>query len=218
MIALNFLDKDLIPFSGKETVKEAKSILEKYILNELPLLNHKKLKGIITKSDLHNYSDNVKISELPVELFESVGPQCHFFEIWSRIVESHLSCIPVVNDHDDYMGCIRQQTLLQFYGQSFALTEPGCIVVLSQRRLDYSLSKIAAIVEEEDCIILSSFVTETSDKGTILITIKLNCLEAQGILNSFERYGLEIVDVFSEEAFSDVLKERFNMLMNYLNL
>ena len=56
------------------------------------------------------------------------------------------------------------------------------------------------------------------DKGTILITIKLNCLEAQGILNSFERYGLEIVDVFSEEAFSDVLKERFNMLMNYLNL
>ena len=97
-------------------------------------------------------------------------------------------------------------------------TEPGCIIVLSQRKLDYSLAKIATLVEEYDCVILSSFVTETSDLENVLITIKLNRTDPQSIIKSLRRHDIEIVDVFSEENFSDIMKERFNMLMSYLNL
>jgi acetoin utilization protein AcuB len=98
------------------------------------------------------------------------------------------------------------------------MTEPGCIIVLNQRKLDYSLAKIATLVEEYDSVILSAFVTETSDSGNIFITIKLNRTDPQPIVHSLRRHDIDIVGVFSEESFSDLLKDRFTMLMNYLNI
>lgn len=219
MIAFNFIDKELIALSGEETVDQSLGLMKKMGLTELPVLEGIFYKGMISETELLNVKDhNEIVANLPLKIFDSVEKQCHFFEIWSRLVEAHLSCIAVVNEENQYLGCIRQQNLVQFYKQSFALTEPGCIIVLSQRKIDYSLAKIAALVEEHDCVILSSFVTETSDLENILITIKLNRVESDLIVKSLQRYDIEIVDVFSEENFSDILKDRFNMLMSYLNV
>ncbi len=219
MIAFNFIDKDINALNGQETVKQVLELMRKMDLTELPLLNGFQYSGMVTETELLKTGDPFsKVIELPVQSFEPVDQQCHFFEIWSRLLEARLSCIAVVNESKEYLGCIRQQSLVQFYKQTFALTDPGCIIVLSQRKLDYSLAKIASIVEEYDSVILSSFVTETSDLENILITIKLNRTDPQSIIQSLNRHDIEIVDVFSEENFSDTMKERFNMLMSYLNL
>jgi predicted transcriptional regulator len=219
MIALNFIDKELIALTGEETAGQGLGLMRKMGVTELPVLEGILYKGMISETELKNTVDqNTPVANIPLQIFESVEKQCHFFEIWSRLVEAHLSCIAVVNEENEYLGCIRQQNLVQFYKQSFALTEPGCIIVLSQRKIDYSLAKIAALVEEHDSVILSSFVTETSDLENILITIKLNRVESELIVKSLQRYDIEIVDVFSEENFSDILKDRFNMLMSYLNV
>ncbi len=219
MIALNFIDKELIALHGAETAKQSLELMKKLELTELPVLDGIHFKGMITETELlKSVDDSISVGQIPLHIFESVNQQCHFFEIWSRLVEVHLSCIAVVNEENEYIGSIKQQSLVQFYKQSFALTEPGCIIVLNQRKRDYSLAKIAALVEEHDCVILSSFVTETSDLEHILITIKLNRTEPELIIKSLQRHDIDIVDVFSEETFSDLLKDRFNMLMSYLNI
>lgn len=219
MIALNFIDKELITLDGHETVIETLELMRKLELTELPILEGIHYKGMISEETLNKVNDQYsKVLQYPFQIIEPVEQQCHFFEIWSRLVEAHLSCIAVINEKNEYIGCIRQQALMQFYKQSFALTEPGCIIVLSQRKLDYSLAKIATLVEEYDCVILSSFVTETSDQENILITLKLNRTDPQSIVLSLQRHDIDIVDVFSEENFSDIMKERFNSLMSYLNL
>ncbi len=218
MIALNFLDKSLPTFTGSDSVSSAKKFLEQSGLTEIVILNQKLFQGMLSKEDLSNDPDETKLQNLSIEIHEAVGPQSHFFEIWSRMVENHLSCIAVINDHEEYIGAITKQSLIQFYGQCFTMTEPGCILVLNQRRIDYSLSKIARIVEENDCSILGSFVSDTSDPDSVFITLKLNCQDAQNIVNSLQRFGIDVVDLFSEEHFNDPMQERFNMLMSYLNL
>jgi len=218
MIALNFIDKQLNAFSVKETAGNATDYLEQSGLTEAIVLDDKHFIGMISKEDLLECGKTKTLGEISCQIHDSVGPQSHFFEIWTRIVENHLSCIAVVNDHDEFIGIISKQSLIQFYGQCFAMSEPGCILVLSQRRMDYSLSKIARIIEEQDCNVLGTFVSEASDSGSLFITLKLNCQDAQGIVNSLQRYGIEVVELFSEERFNDPLQERFNMLMSYLNL
>lgn len=219
MIAINFIDRNISALNGKETIGEVLLLMKKLDLKELPVLENNLYKGMISETDLINM-DNQEgiISDIPLHIFISVLEQCHFFEIWSNLLEAHLSCIPVVNENNDFIGCILKKTILQFYQQSFALTEPGSIIILSQRKLDYSLAKIASLVEQHDSVILSSIVTETSDPENILITIKLNKTESQAIINSLQRYDMDIVDVFSEESFNDTMKERFNLLMSYLNV
>ena len=218
MIALNFIDKNINSFSIKDTAAKVRQALEQTGLTEAIVLDEKHFVGMISKEDMLEYGENSLLKEIPMQMHESVGPQSHFFEIWTRIVENHLSCIAVVNDQDEFIGSISKQSLIQFYGQCFAMSEPGCILVLNQRRMDYSLSKIARIIEEQDCNVLGSFVSEASDSTSVFITLKLNCHDAQGIVNSLQRYGLEVVELFSEERFNDPLQDRFNMLMSYLNL
>lgn len=219
MIAFNFIDKEISVLKGNETKEQALELMHKMELTELPVLEGILYKGMITEAELSKQENSYEfIYQVPLQVIETVDLQCHFFEIWSRLVQSHLSCISVVNENNEYQGCIRQKSLVQFYKQSFALTEPGCIIVLNQRKLDYSLAKIATLVEEYDTVILSSFVTETASSENILITIKLNRTDPQSIVHSLRRHDIEIVDVFSEESFSDLFKDRFNMLMSYLNI
>lgn len=219
MIALNFIDKDLLTLNGEETVKAALDLLKRMELQELPLVVGNYYKGMVALQDLTGISNQeILVKQIELLTTENVDQHCHFFEIWSRLMQLHLSCIAVTSENREYLGTIRLSTLMQFYKQSFALTEPGSIIVISMRKLDYSLAKIASIVEEQDTVILSSFVTETTDPENILITIKLNRTEAQSIIQSLQRYDMDIIDVFSEESFSDIMKERFNMLMSYLNI
>ena len=52
----------------------------------------------------------------------------------------------------------------------------------------------------------------------VFITLKLNCHDAQRNCKSLQRYGIEVVELFSEERFNDPLQDRFNMFDDYLNL
>jgi predicted transcriptional regulator len=218
MIALNFINKEINALSGDETIHQARQLMHEATLSELPVVKENRYLGMLTEDDLKGKHPEESISIIELKQIEAVDQQCHFFQIWSRSVQAHLNCIPVVDEKNDYIGSISKQTLLQFYKQSFALTEPGCIIILSLRKLDYSLARIANLVEEYDCVILNSFVTDTSDPEIILVTLKLNVMDPREVVSSLQRHEIDIVDVFSEEGFGDIMQERFNQLMSYLNL
>ncbi len=219
MIAINFIDKDFLPVNSQLTILQVLDKMGVLQKTELPVVDNLIYKGIITESELLQEKDkSLTIGSINLSIKNSVDEQTHFFKIWTQLVEEHLSIIAVLNKDQEYEGCIHTQSIIQFYNQTFALTEPGCIIILNLRKLDYSLSKIASIVEEHDSVILSSFVSETSDPENILITIKLNRNESQAIVQTLQRYDMTVVDVFSEEIFNDSMNDRYNMLMSYLNV
>jgi len=85
-------------------------------------------------------------------------------------------------------------------------------------KMDYSFEKIAQIVEEHKAVILSSFVSEKSEKNEIYLSLQINLNDPTSILNDFVRYDIEIVKVFSKQSFQNVHEERYNELMHYLNV
>ena len=52
----------------------------------------------------------------------------------------------------------------------------------------------------------------------VLITIKVNCMDIESILNSFYRFEIDVEVVFTDKEYSDIMKERYHGLMNYLNV
>ena len=126
--------------------------------------------------------------------------------------------IPVIDEENNYLGSITQDRLVNYYTTSFAYTEPGTIIIISTKKQQYSLAKIAQIVEEENCVILSSFLSEKPEESQVLITIKINCLDIENILNSFYRHEIEVEAVFSDKEYSHIMKDRYHGLMNYLNV
>ncbi len=84
--------------------------------------------------------------------------------------------------------------------------------------MDYSLSEIARIIESNDAKILSLFVHSWPESTKIEVTLKINRVELGAILQTFNRFNYNIKAIFSEQDDLDDLRERYDSLMNYLNI
>jgi hypothetical protein len=97
---------------------------------------------------------------------------------------------------------------------------PGGILVLSMNMVDYSLTEISRYVEENSAKIISSNIVEDPlDKGRIKLTLKINQTDLSRIVATLERFGYRVIGRYQEILKEDGNdKERFEMLMRYLNI
>jgi len=80
------------------------------------------------------------------------------------------------------------------------------------------LAEISQIVESNNARILSSYITSSDDTSEIDVTIKLNKKELGAILQTFQRYDYKVIETYQKEDDFDDLKNRFDNLMNLLDL
>lgn len=98
-------------------------------------------------------------------------------------------------------------------------TEQACVVQLEMGAYDYSLSEIARIVEEDDAKILALTVDPIEeDPGRIMVTLLVNQADCGAILQSFYRYNYNVVNTFSTPDENNDLRDRYSLLMRYLNV
>lgn len=98
-------------------------------------------------------------------------------------------------------------------------TEQACVIQLEMGAYDYSLSEMARIVEENDAKILGLTVDDIpEDPGRILVTMLVNKPDCGAILQSFYRYHYNIVNTFSTPDENNDLRDRYSLLMRYLNV
>ncbi len=83
---------------------------------------------------------------------------------------------------------------------------------------DYSLSEIAQIIESNDARVLSMYITSRIDSTTMEVILKVNKQDISGIMNTFNRYNYTIKASYGEEEDPGDLKDRYDSLMNYLNV
>ena len=98
-------------------------------------------------------------------------------------------------------------------------TEQACVVQLEMGAYDYSLSEIARIVEEDDAKILALTVDPIEeDPGRIMVTLLVNKAECGAVLQSLYRYNYNVVNTFSTPDENEDLRDRYSLLMRYLNV
>jgi len=97
--------------------------------------------------------------------------------------------------------------------------EQSCVIQLEMGAYDYSLSEIARIVEDEDAKILGLTVDSIpEDPGRIMVTILVNRADCGAVMKSFYRYNYNIINTFSSPDENSDLRERYALLMRYMNV
>jgi hypothetical protein len=86
-------------------------------------------------------------------------------------------------------------------------------------RTDYLLTEIAGIVESNDARVMGVFLSSKPDSTRMEVTIRVNVTDIGAILQTFSRYNYLVSASWSkEDSFSDGLQDRYDSLMNYLNI
>jgi acetoin utilization protein AcuB len=220
MIARQMITDGILPLKTSDTGRIALSWMEDYRVFHLPIVNHLGFLGLISEFDIYDFNDlDEPVGNHTLSLSAAfVYDYQHIYDVLRLVKKQHLSLIPVIDENDNYTGSISMQSLIEHFAQSLSVSDPGGVVVLEMSAIDYSLSEIARIVESNNAKILSLFVHSWPDSTRIEVTLKINHVELGAVLQTFNRYNYNIKAIFSEQDDLDDLRERYDSLMNYLNI
>ena len=220
MIAKEIASYEIMHLSPTDSISFALNAMDENNVNHLPLVNERELIGLMSEFDLVNHPDpgdiigNVKLS-LPNA---SVSSSQHVFDVMKMMTEMKLTVLPVTDQRNIYAGLITLQNLVRYLTLNMSVLNPGGIIVLEMAENDYSMSEICQIVESNDARIIGAFFTTRNDSTLIDLTLKINITDLNSVIQTFERYNYSIKATFAEKDDLDELKERFDGLMNYLNI
>ncbi len=189
-------------------------------LQQLPVVKGKEYLGIITEEDLLNVDDDLKtIKELKFTFpFIYLFDYQHIFDALQYLETYQFDMLPIMNKNNQYVGVITPKDLLLALNKTVSNQEIRAIIVLEMEERDNSLTHIANIIESENCKILQTGVKVMEDSSKVELTIKLNKTNISSVLASLWRHDYVVKATFNDGSDQNDIQERYNLLMNYLNL
>lgn len=219
MIAKELISKLILPLELTDTIDQALTHMSVYFVKDLPVVKDGKLMGILSEDEATSNELDTQLKDIVLNNnYIFVNTDDHVFEILARLAQNKITVVPVLDYDDNFVGLITQEDIISYYANSFSFKEPGSIVVLETTKRGYSLSEVSRVIELENAAILASFVTTIENTEKILLTIKVNQQEISSIIAALERYDYVIRASFTEDEYEDELKDRYDQLMNYLNV
>ncbi len=220
MIAKELINEEIPPLKHTDTGEKALNWMDEFKVLHLPVLKNGNFVGVVSESDI---LDQKNLEESLDKLFQHlprpyVFEEDHLYQVLTKMSEAKLTFVPVLNKEEKYIGGIDVHYLMTVLAKTGNMMDVGGILVLEVQPHDYSLAQIAQIVESNNAKILSSYVMNVPDSNKIEVTLKINKVDLERIVRTFERYEYTIKATFQKSKFQDDLKFRYEALMNYLSL
>lgn len=219
MRAGDLISDEIPTLDGNDNGLFAMQLLDEYKMTHLPVVEHKKLLGLISDTAVYEIENH----EAPLRDLKDYLEQAfvlqdqHVYDLVKIAADFQLSAIPIVDVNGNYVGVVSIYCLVRELARIAAINEEGAILVLEVNQKDYSLSEIAQIVESNDAQIMSANVTSTPDSTKMEVTLKLNRNSVDGIIQTFNRYDYIISASFHQSGYDDMMRNRYDELMRYLN-
>jgi acetoin utilization protein AcuB len=220
MTAVELISDIIVPLRTSDAVGTAFSLMAELKVSHLPVVNNLSYLALLSESDLEaGIKDKTPVGDVKLTLSRPmVSGNQHIYDVIRMMSEHKLSVLPVVDDDENYLGAVSLQSLTAGLAGMSAVFQPGTVVILEMSQNNYSLSQIAQIVESNDARVLSLYLSPQSDSTMLEVILKVNKTDVTNIISTFNRYDYIIKASYGEDTDPADLKDRYDSLMNYLNV
>jgi CBS domain-containing protein len=220
MHAIDLITSDIPPLRPQDDVGRALDWLEEFKVSHLPVVQDGRLVGLVKDQDLVDRNDPRGAVSSVMEQVEVpfIRGNQHIYEVMKLFSERGLTVLPVLDEMGRYLGAITEHEALKRLAEVTNIHEPGSIVVLEMNQADYSLQQIARIVEGNDAKVLSVYSHVLADSMRLEVTLKINREDISDILQTFDRYEIQVKTTYQGSRFHDDLRGRYEELMRFINL
>ena len=215
----SYILKEFKPFSLDTKVAEVKSFFIETSYSHFPIVDNKRIIGLIAENDIQEIEDNTKEIGYFQYLFKLffVEASQNLLDVLSVFSSNNTNLTPIINTNNEYVGYYEINDILEVYNNTPFLKNEGIVLLLQKETSAYSFSEVSQIVESSNGKILGMFLSE-STPYSVKITIKFNAKDANEVIQSFRRYDYDVLSSHKEDYFIEDLKERSNYLQKYLNI
>ena len=213
-----YIINDVRPFSLETTVKEVQNTFNNLTYSHLPVFNEGTYLGCISETDAHCFESDKTLLDVQYALEGFfVREKTNWLDVLEAFAQYNSNIMPVLDDNQQYLGYFELGDIMNLFSETPFLHEAGGIIIVEKGVNDYSFSEICQIVESNDARLLGVFVSHM-ENDLIQATVKIAPTGINTIVQTFRRYGYNIVSQHAEDTYMDSLKELSKYLDKYLNM
>lgn len=220
MIAPDFFNYEIPTLTLEDSIGHALELMDEFKCNTLAVLDGGLFLGTLDEEFLMNFDENTKIKELPLKNSEyTLSNTLSIMQIVDYLLEKEIDLVPITDNVGTCEGIIYAADAYAAMASTI-YSGKGAVIELKLGLKDYSLSEISRIVENEGISIQKLFVSKDSGEGEegFSIYIKFNKEDVSSAISSLKRFGYKINSYAPALDVNDLEKDRYEMLMKYLNV
>jgi CBS domain-containing membrane protein len=128
MTVADVMTRELVTLYEEEDVTRIEEAMERHRFHHLPVVDGKKLVGLLTHRDLLRFDSSVRegaaaqrtqeragrtfVRDIMQRDVETVRPETPLVEAATRMRDENIGCLPVVNDEGELVGMLTSRDLL----------------------------------------------------------------------------------------------------------
>jgi len=213
-----YIINDIKPFNVLASVLEVQNIFNQLTYSHIPVQKDGIFIGSISENDAHCFEGTKQIEDYLYSLEPFfVRENTNWLDILEAFALHNSNIMPILGSDNKYLGYYELRDVMSLFNNTPFLNEAGGIIVVEKGQRDYSFSEICQIVESNDAKILGVFISKM-DEAIVQATIKIGHIGMNAIVQTFRRYGYQVISKHEEDKFLEDLKERSDYLNKYLNI
>ena len=199
-------------------ILEVQSLFKDLTYSHIPIQQDGTYVGSLAENDARSFdtSESIEKFQYALEGF-FVRLDDNWLDILHCFSKNQSNIMPVLDEENKYIGYLELHDIMNIFTEAPFLNNPGGIFIIEKGYKDFSFSEISQIIESNGANLLGAFISRV-ENDVAEITLKTGPTPINAILQSFRRYGYDIVSTHQEDNYSSDLRERSKYLDKYLNI
>lgn len=220
MIAPNLISDSIPALHLEDSGEQAMMAMREYNVSQMAVVDGNSYIGLVTMEDIIGIKPLNQALKSFVQSFRKpfVKDTAHIFDVMKAALDFNVRVVPVIDEDHTYLGLISAESCLRAFAVLNSVKDAGGILELEIPVKDYLMSEVARIVEDNEAEILCLYTNINQHDQLAEITVKLNTTEVSAIVAAFERYEYTVRAIHNDTGYTENLKERYDLLMRYLNV
>ncbi|WP_417619887.1 CBS domain-containing protein [Oceanihabitans sediminis] len=215
----DYIINDIKPLSINEGVTDLKLLFNQLTNSHIPIKNEENVYlGCISETDAHCFETSKSIKDI---LYAAEGffvrPETNWLDILEAFAQNSTNIMPVLDAKNTYLGYYELNDIIRLFNETPFFAEAGGILIVEKSLNDYSFSEVSQIVESNNGKLLGAFISKI-ENDIAQLTLKVGNTGLNDIMQTFRRYGYNVVSGHEEDSYMESLKERSDYLNKYLNI
>jgi len=208
MLVRKKMKKDLITITKDERMTTAKKILQEKNIRHLPVVDGKKLIGLVTNMDirkaeaspatsleireLHYLLDKITVGEIMTRNVITISPDVSVEEATTLLHDNKIGCLPVVED-GNLVGIITENDVMELLIGVMGMKEKGSRMEILLEDKPGALAEVTRIIKEHNVNIISVVTDVADEPGKRIVVFKLKTFYFEPIKKAMEAAGFPVL-------------------------
>jgi len=206
------MTKNPITVESDTLVLDARRVMKEKNIRRLPVVDHGKLVGIVTKQDLdeaapapttatgahefHYVLSKMKVKKVMKKNPVTLSPDTPFEEALKIGQENKISSFLVV-ENGKLVGITTESDIVRFLARALGLEEEGSRITIEGLggKLGGDLQQIISIIDKNNTVLLSMLSLARPEKKDWMIVLRVKTREPEPMVNDFKKAGFNVTYV-----------------------